>query len=61
MELFGVDEASFKAAQVEQLGSFTPEQLRLWKKLNAQVHQDVEVGCELAGVGRMPRSHMGGR
>ncbi|PNW81070.1 hypothetical protein CHLRE_07g342350v5 [Chlamydomonas reinhardtii] len=43
LELFGVDEASFKAAQVEQLGSFTPEQLRLWKKLNAQVHQDVEV------------------
>lgn len=44
LELFNCNEASFKAPQLEQLDQSTPEQLRLWKKLNAQVHQDVEVG-----------------
>ncbi|GIL91655.1 hypothetical protein Vretimale_9589 [Volvox reticuliferus] len=43
LELFGVDEAAFKLPQLEVLGQFTPEQLRLWERLNAQVHQDVEV------------------
>ncbi len=72
LELFNCNEASFKAPQLEQLGQSTPEQLRLWKKLSAQVHQDVEVGLaprrRLAGlwacqhwlIGRSPFMHVAG-
>lgn len=43
LKLFGTDEASFKACQLEQLGSGNPHQLRSWKNLNARIRQDVEV------------------
>uniref|UniRef100_A0A7S0RAQ3 Phosphodiesterase n=1 Tax=Chlamydomonas leiostraca TaxID=1034604 RepID=A0A7S0RAQ3_9CHLO len=43
LELFGVDEAGFRQSQLNQLGALSPEQLKTWKGLNDQMHQDVEV------------------
>mmetsp|Transcript_25460 Transcript_25460/g.55342 ORF Transcript_25460/g.55342 Transcript_25460/m.55342 type:complete len:787 (-) Transcript_25460:1267-3627(-) len=43
LEFFDVDEKAMKICQFDNAGRWTPEQLRLWTRLNAQVHQEVEV------------------
>lgn len=48
LELFQADAETFKCVQTSS--SWSPEQLRLWTMLNAQLHQDVEVGHNEANM-----------
>ena len=43
LDLFGIDAEAFRAVQFDQLGHWSPEELRIWQKLNTQVKEDVEV------------------
>lgn len=52
LELFGVDSAGFRAPQLEKLSGLTPQQLQVWKSLNALLHKDVEVRAAASSFAR---------
>lgn len=43
LELFAANDSSFTANQLASSSSWSSDQIKLWGKLNTQIHQDVEV------------------